>query len=311
MLRRTAQRLELALTGEVVARSDLRWPTAATVDLVGTTVLGTRSYGKHLLTRFDDGRTLHTHLRMDGYWRVYPTGSSQAAARSPQVRAVIATQAWTAVGHHLGMLDVVRTRDEHTVIGRLGPDLLGETVDADEALRRWTSRGADARRRGPARPAGRRRHRHHLLRGVAVRRAHLALDARRPDHRPRAAARRGPPPAPAIGRHRSTAGTRARTAAAAVRPVRDPDRGGAGAQATDGTPDLLLPALSGPRGGLTRRRCPPLVPEQPQRRPRAETQNGPRTRSSGRSVRANCALMWGGAPAPARLQGRTTGTAVS
>ena len=142
MLRRTAQRLELALTGHVVTRSDLRWPTAATVDLVGTTVLGTRSYGKHLLTRFDDGRTLHTHLRMDGYWRVYATGSPQAAARSPQVRAVVATQAWTAVGHHLGMLDVVRTRDEHTVIGHLGPDLLGATVDADEALRRWTSRGA-------------------------------------------------------------------------------------------------------------------------------------------------------------------------
>lgn len=142
VLRRTAQRLDLALTGHVVVRSDLRWPTAATVDLVGTTVLGTRSYGKHLLTRFDDGRTLHTHLRMDGYWRVQATGSPQAAARSPQVRAVLATERWTAVGHHLGMLDVVRTRDEHTVIGHLGPDLLGETVDVDEALRRWSARGS-------------------------------------------------------------------------------------------------------------------------------------------------------------------------
>ncbi|WP_426595309.1 Fpg/Nei family DNA glycosylase [Cellulomonas sp. McL0617] len=142
VLRRTADRLDLALTGQVVVRCDLRWPTAATVDLVGTSVLGTRSYGKHLLTRFDDGRTLHTHLRMDGYWRVHPTGSPQAAARSPQVRAVLATERWTAVGHHLGMLDVVRTRDEHTVIGHLGPDLLGETVDADEALRRWAARGS-------------------------------------------------------------------------------------------------------------------------------------------------------------------------
>ena len=40
------------------------------------------------------------------------------------------------------MLDVVRTRDEHTVIGHLGPDLLGETVDVDEALRRWAARGS-------------------------------------------------------------------------------------------------------------------------------------------------------------------------
>ena len=142
MLRRTAQRLDLALTGQVVVRSDLRWPSAATVDLVGTTVLGTRSYGKHLLTRFDDGLTLHTHLRMEGRWRVAATGSAQAAARSAEVRAVIATDRWTAIGYQLGMLDVVRTSDEHTVIGHLGPDLLGETVDADEALRRWAARGA-------------------------------------------------------------------------------------------------------------------------------------------------------------------------
>jgi len=142
VLRRTADRFQLALTGRVVTRSDLRWPSAATVDLVGTTVLETRSYGKHLLTRFDDGRTLHTHLRMEGYWRIWRTGTREAAARSPQVRAVLATEEWTAVGHHLGMLDVVRTRDERTLIGHLGPDLLGETVDADEALRRWAARGA-------------------------------------------------------------------------------------------------------------------------------------------------------------------------
>ncbi|MBO3103145.1 Fpg/Nei family DNA glycosylase [Cellulomonas fengjieae] len=142
VLRRTADRFERALGGRVLVRSDLRWPTAATVDLVGRTVLGTRSYGKHLLTRFDDGRTLHTHLRMEGYWRIARTGSPEAAARSPQVRAVLATAEWTAVGYHLGMLDVVRTRDEPTVIGHLGPDLLAETVDLDEALRRWAARGS-------------------------------------------------------------------------------------------------------------------------------------------------------------------------
>jgi len=142
ILRRTAQRFELALTGAAVVRSDLRWPTAATVDLVGTTVLGTRSYGKHLLTRFDDGRTLHTHLRMEGYWRIARTGSPAAAGRSTDVRAVLATEQWTAVGHHLGMLDVVRSRDEHTLVGHLGPDMLAETLDLDEALARWSTRRA-------------------------------------------------------------------------------------------------------------------------------------------------------------------------
>jgi|GEM_PF-32119 len=48
-----------------------------------------------------------------------------------QVRAVLASEAGTAVGLLLGMLDVVRTRDEHTLIGTLGPDLLDDTFDAD------------------------------------------------------------------------------------------------------------------------------------------------------------------------------------
>jgi endonuclease-8 len=142
VLRRTAARLDLALVGSPLTRADLRWPSAATVDLVGRTVLGTRPYGKHLLTRFDDGRTLHTHLRMDGTWRVHRTGEPQSQARSPQVRAVLATARWTAVGRLLGMLDVVATRDEHTLIGHLGPDLLDDPFDAAEALRRWTARGA-------------------------------------------------------------------------------------------------------------------------------------------------------------------------
>lgn len=142
VLRRTAARLDAALVGEPLVRAELRWPTAAGVHLVGRTVLGTTAYGKHLLTRFDDGRTLHTHLRMDGTWRVAATGSPQAQARAPQIRAVLATQRWTALGRLLGMLDVVGTRDEHTLVGHLGPDVLDDDFDVEEVLRRWAARGA-------------------------------------------------------------------------------------------------------------------------------------------------------------------------
>lgn len=142
VLRRTAARLDAALVGVPLVRAELRWPTAATVDLVGRTVLATVPYGKHLLTRFDDGRTLHTHLRMDGTWRVAATGTPAALARSPKVRAVLGTERWTAIGYLLGMLDVVPTRDEHTLVGHLGPDVLADELDVDEALRRWAARGA-------------------------------------------------------------------------------------------------------------------------------------------------------------------------
>jgi endonuclease-8 len=144
ILHRTAAALDRGLAGRTVLRAELRWPTAAGTTFEGRTVLGTVAYGKHLLTRFDDGRTLHTHLRMDGSWRIERTGTPPAAARSPFVRAVLGNDTWTAVGDHLGMLDVVHTRDERTLIGHLGPDVLADDFPTDgltEALRRWSARG--------------------------------------------------------------------------------------------------------------------------------------------------------------------------
>ncbi|MCL3860176.1 DNA-formamidopyrimidine glycosylase family protein [Actinotalea sp. K2] len=144
ILRRTATRLEEALTGTVLVGAELRWPAAATTDLRGRTVLGTVPYGKHLFTRFDDGRTLHTHLRMEGSWRLALTGSSAASGRGGFVRAVLVSSRWTAIGDRLGMLDVVATRDEHLLIGHLGPDVLAPefpTSGIHEALARLASRG--------------------------------------------------------------------------------------------------------------------------------------------------------------------------
>ncbi|MDT0165567.1 DNA-formamidopyrimidine glycosylase family protein [Actinotalea sp. AC32] len=145
ILRRAARSLDQALVGSPLVRAELRWPSAAGVDLVGRTVLRTVPYGKHLFTRFDDGRTLHTHLRMEGSWRISRTGAPTARAAGPYVRAVLATASWTAVGHRLGMLDVVPTDDERTLIAHLGPDVLADdfpTVGLREALRRWAERGA-------------------------------------------------------------------------------------------------------------------------------------------------------------------------
>ena len=156
ILRRTAATLDAALTGAVLTTCELRWPSVASVDLTGRTVLGTHSYGKHLFTRFDDGRTVHSHLRMEGSWRLedaVPNGGARGTAaggrlsyaRNPYVRAVLGTERWTAVGERLGMLDVVPTREEHTLIGHLGPDILAPeftTVGLPEALRRYDARGS-------------------------------------------------------------------------------------------------------------------------------------------------------------------------
>lgn len=150
-LRMAAAQLDDALAGRLLVRAELRWPTVGAVDLVGRTVRHTRPFGKHLLTRFDDGRTLHSHLRMDGAWRVVATSSRAAEARSPHVRAVLATEADTALGLSLGMLDLVPTAREHELVGHLGPDLLDDGFDTStrepgpglaEAVARWGRCGA-------------------------------------------------------------------------------------------------------------------------------------------------------------------------
>ena len=58
-----ARRLEPALTGRTLTRGVLRVPAHATDNLAGHTVTGLDTHGKHLLTRFDSGLTLHTHLQ--------------------------------------------------------------------------------------------------------------------------------------------------------------------------------------------------------------------------------------------------------
>jgi endonuclease-8 len=141
---RTARQLDAALSGRVLERSDFRVPRFATTDLTGRAVTGTVSRGKHLLTRVDGGITIHTHLRMDGSWRIRP--ASGYAPRDHRIRLVLANRERQALGYQLGIVEVVRTEHEASVVGHLGPDLLGPDWDPAEAVRRLSA--------DPARPVG-------------------------------------------------------------------------------------------------------------------------------------------------------------
>ncbi len=134
---RTASRLHLALAGEPLTTSDLRWPDLSTLDFRGATTLEVVARGKNILQRLDNGVTIHSHLRMEGQWRVDPTDRLTARAlTNPQIRAVVGTAAWTAVGRRLGDLHAVETADEDRLVGHLGPDVLGPDWDPAEAARR-------------------------------------------------------------------------------------------------------------------------------------------------------------------------------
>ncbi|MFE4413925.1 Fpg/Nei family DNA glycosylase [Streptomyces sp. NPDC056821] len=130
----TARRLHDALAGKVLTRSDFRVPKYATVDLTGRTVLDSVSRGKHLLTRFEGGLTLHSHLLMEGAWKVYGTGERWKGGPGHQIRAVLGTADRAAVGYRLQVLELLRTSEEDRTVAHLGPDLLGPDWDPDLAL---------------------------------------------------------------------------------------------------------------------------------------------------------------------------------
>jgi len=141
----TARRLHEALAGRVLTRSDFRVPRYATVDLRGQTVTEAVARGKHLLIRTDRGLTVHTHLKMEGAWRIQPA-AGRPPAQSHKLRVLLANAEWIAAGYQLGITEVLRTAREDQVTGHLGPDLLGPDWDPAEAVRRLT--------KDPGRPIG-------------------------------------------------------------------------------------------------------------------------------------------------------------
>ncbi|MBB3665056.1 MULTISPECIES: DNA-formamidopyrimidine glycosylase family protein [Prauserella salsuginis group] len=145
-----------ALTGRTLTRTDFRVPSLATADLAGSEFAGVRTVGKHLFFRFRgvphgsrrraDGAgrelSLHSHLRMDGAWRTYPSGRRWGVP-AHQVRVVLAAGDVETVGVRVHDLALLSTSDEHRWVGRLGPDLLDPEWTDDHTARAVAALTAD------------------------------------------------------------------------------------------------------------------------------------------------------------------------
>lgn len=150
---RAAHHLARSLTGRTIDRFELRVPKFAQFDLTGEKTIGADARGKHILLRIGD-HTVHSHLGMDGSWRLVPPGSSGGRRGRPariggarggptiawpaahRIRAIIGTDAVIALGIDLAKLECWPTADEPQRLGWLGPDLLAVEPDLAEARRR-------------------------------------------------------------------------------------------------------------------------------------------------------------------------------
>ena len=133
---KAARRLREQLVGRTVTSSDFRVPQHATADLSGRSVTAFDSYGKHMLTRFSGGLTLHTHFEMDGAWQVVGAGKVLPRSFDDEIRLVLATDGPTAYALRMPVLELVETARESEVVGHLGPDLLGPSWDEGLAVAR-------------------------------------------------------------------------------------------------------------------------------------------------------------------------------
>ena len=124
------RRLHDALAGKELLRGELRHPRLIQHDLAGRTVTEVVSVGKHLFTRFDDATSLHSHFRMDGSWHLYRPGRPWRGA-DHQIRAILGVADRVAVGFRLHDLELLPTDSEDSLVGHLGPDLLGPGWEAD------------------------------------------------------------------------------------------------------------------------------------------------------------------------------------
>ena len=142
---RAARTLQRALGGKVVTGFESVFPHLTRVHddtpITGRTVESVRAVGKHLLIEVSGGLVLRTHMRMNGSWHIYRPGETWQRGRR-DMRIVLSTADFVAVGFSIPVAEWVAAvrMDRHAELSRLGPDLLGETFDEDDAIRRLTSR---------------------------------------------------------------------------------------------------------------------------------------------------------------------------
>ncbi|MDP7703616.1 endonuclease VIII Nei2 [Mycobacterium sp. TY815] len=119
----TAAVLRENLAGRTLTRCDVRVPKFATVDLTGQVVDEVLSRGKHLFIRVGPA-SIHSHLKMDGSWRI---GRQRVDHRA---RIILEAGDVRAVGNDLGVLEILEREHDEAAVAHLGPDLLGPDWDA-------------------------------------------------------------------------------------------------------------------------------------------------------------------------------------
>ena len=149
-IHRAATRLGAALGGRRIELADAPDPRSPihrrAAQLEGRTLEAVEARGKHLLAHFSGDLVIHSHLGMNGRWRI------RADGRLPHGRAWLVLGAGRGVASQAGgkllrLVSESRVRNDPGLM-QLGPDPLRADYERYEAIRRL--RGAGEREVGDA-----------------------------------------------------------------------------------------------------------------------------------------------------------------
>ncbi|MEI9950937.1 MAG: DNA-formamidopyrimidine glycosylase family protein [Pseudomonadota bacterium] len=134
-LHRTAHTLGRVLAGQRLVRVRSSVPAIAHAELAGHVVEAVSAQGKNLLVRFDDGRVLHTHLKMRGSWHVYRPGE-RFQRPEHQARVVLEVSDALAVCFAAPTVRLLapNAAANDPYLNGLGPDLIPDEFDLHQAV---------------------------------------------------------------------------------------------------------------------------------------------------------------------------------
>jgi endonuclease-8 len=134
---RAATTLRKAFEGARVTRFS---STRVRARLEGQKIEEVRAAGKNLLMRFEDGRTLRSHMRMSGSWHLYREGERWFRPAHHAVVELHADNGLVAVCFDAPVVELLLPSElDRQVLQRLGPDATADAFDEEEALRRVQS----------------------------------------------------------------------------------------------------------------------------------------------------------------------------
>lgn len=147
-IRRAADRIHQQIAGRRLEEVWFAFPELAQEagSLVGRRITAVDSWGKALLTRFDDGRVLYSHNQLYGVWKLHDAEREPDTGRSLRVRLVGEGRAASLYSASDVSLWQEERLGEHPFLARLGPDLLTHGVTVEQAMARL--REPRFRRRG-------------------------------------------------------------------------------------------------------------------------------------------------------------------